>query len=178
MPAFGMRLNGSAPRTVCDAALHGTRGDDEMKRRDFLAVLAATSVIGLPARASAPRVVVAKSPFCGCCTAWIRHMQAAGFDVEAKDVTQDTLYSLKASLGIRQDHASCHTAIVEGYVIEGHVPASDVKRLLAERPSALGLAVPGMPIGSPGMEMGDQKEPYETLLVFTSGKAEVFARHN
>ena len=105
-------------------------------------------------------------------------MQAAGFDIEAKDVTQETLYGLKASLGIWQDHASCHTAIAEGYVIEGHVPASDVKRLLAERPSALGLAVPGMPIGSPGMEMGDQKEPYETLLVFTSGKAEVFARHN
>ena len=149
-----------------------------MKRREFLAALAATSVIGLPAQASAPRVVVAKSPSCGCCTAWIRHMQAAGFDVEAKDVTQETLYGLKASLGIRQDHASCHTAIVEGYVIEGHVPASDVERLLAERPSALGLAVPGMPIGSPGMEMGDQKEPYETLLVFSSGKAEVFARHN
>ena len=149
-----------------------------MKRREFLAALAASSVIGLPAHASTPRVVVAKSPSCGCCTAWIRHMQDAGFDVEAKDVTQETLYGLKANLGIRQDHASCHTAIVEGYVIEGHVPASDVMRLLVERPSALGLAVPGMPIGSPGMEMGDQREPYETLLVFTSGKAKVFARHN
>ena len=178
MPAFGTRLNERGPKTALDAWPRSTRGDDEMRRRDFLAVLAATSVIGLPAHASAPRVVVAKSPSCGCCTAWIRHMQAAGFDVEAKDVTQDTLYGLKASLGIQQEHASCHTAIVDGYVIEGHVPASDVKRLRAERPSALGLAVPGMPIGSPGMEMGDQKEPYETLLVFTSGKAEVFARHN
>ncbi len=105
-------------------------------------------------------------------------MRRAGFAVEARDMTQEALYGLKRGFGISPDYASCHTAVIDGYVVEGHVPADDVKRLLIERPSALGLAVPGMPIGSPGMEMGNEREPYDTLLIYASGEARVFASHS
>ena len=102
-------------------------------------------------------------------------MRAAGFDVQARDLGQPALAAKKAAAGISGGHASCHTAFVGGYVIEGHVPAEDVRRLLAERPEAPGLAVPGMPAASPGMDMGS--EPYEVLLVGDDGSARVFARH-
>jgi hypothetical protein len=103
-------------------------------------------------------------------------MRAAGFTVPMRDVYQDTLWRAKAMAGVRPETASCHTAIIDGYVVEGHVPAEDVRRLLAERPRALGLAVPGMPIGSPGMEVGAQKEAYEVLLLKAGGGTEVFSR--
>ena len=119
-------------------------------------------------------VRVAKSPTCGCCGAWVDHMRQAGFQVEVQDLEYDTLQRLKTHLGISPRHASCHTAQVAGYVIEGHVPATDVARLLKERPSAIGLAVPGMPIGSPGMEMGDQRERYDVVLLKPQGRNEVF----
>ena len=141
-----------------------------MNRRSFIS--AALAALGLATTAQA-----AKSPTCGCCGAWVDRMRAAGFAVDVQNVDQDTLYALKARLGIAPEHASCHTAQVDGYVIEGHVPADDVKRLLAERPDAIGLAVPGMPIGSPGMEMGDEREPYDTLLVQKNGGAAVYAHH-
>lgn len=149
-----------------------------MNRRHLLAMLAASSFAALPLRAEPRRLVVAKSPSCGCCNAWVQHMRRAGFAVETRDMEQDSLYGLKASFGITPDHASCHTAVIDGYVIEGHVPAEDVLRLLAERPSALGLAVPGMPIGSPGMEMGNEREPFDTLLIYASGDAQIFASHH
>lgn len=104
-------------------------------------------------------------------------MERAGFIVDAQDIDQDALYALKAQSGITPELASCHTAIVGGYVIEGHVPAQDVARLLAERPEAIGLSVPGMPIGSPGMEMGGQRDAFDTLLVMADGSTEVFQRH-
>ena len=153
-----------------------------MHRRAFLAGAAATPILVTPllattARADAPVVSVAKTPTCGCCGDWVDHMRAAGFEVEVQDVADETLAGLKQRLGLAPDQTSCHTAQVEGYVVEGHVPAEDVRRLLAERPEARGLAVPGMPAGSPGMEMGDMRDPFDTLLIGTDGTAAVFARH-
>lgn len=150
-----------------------------MNRRTLLLAGAATIATAgrLTAEDSAVTIDVYKSPTCGCCSAWIAHMRNAGFEVRARDVDQDTLWAVKARAGITPELGSCHTALVDGYVVEGHVPAGDVKRLLAERPEALGLTVPGMPIGSPGMEMGDQREPFATLLVLPGGATEVFHRH-
>src|SRR6056297_475789 len=129
-----------------------------MNRRHFiLAGIAsglATAMVGRPALATPGQMEVFKSPTCGCCSAWIEHMSRAGFSVDARDVDQEALYVLKARSGITPDLASCHTAFVDGFVVEGHVPAADIERLLTERPDAIGLSVPGMPIGSPGMEMG------------------------
>ena len=125
--------------------------------------------------ATLPPVVVYKLATCGCCQTWSEHMQAAGFPVETRD-TQD-LDAIKAEAGVPYGQGSCHTAKVGDYFVEGHVPADDVKRLLAERPDALGLTVPGMPIGSPGMEQGYTHEPYDVLLVAKDGTTTVFAHH-
>ncbi|MDK3073820.1 DUF411 domain-containing protein [Sedimentitalea sp. JM2-8] len=148
-----------------------------MNRRHFIMTTLALATASRPLHAAPTRIEVYKSPTCGCCSAWIEHIARAGFAVDSRDVDQDTLHSLKARSGIAPELASCHTAIVDGYVIEGHVPASDVERLLAERPDALGLTVPGMPIGSPGMEMGEEREAFDTLLILRDGTSEVFARH-
>jgi hypothetical protein len=149
-----------------------------MHRRAFLAgVLAAPLAASVAPAADLPRVSVAKSPSCGCCGAWVDHMRAAGFEVEVRDVSDEALVALKRRLGLAPEHASCHTGQVDGYVVEGHVPAEDVRRLLAEQPDARGVAVPGMPIGSPGMEMGSTREPYDTLLIGTNDEVHVFARH-
>ena len=127
-----------------------------------------------PALAESPEITVYKSPTCGCCSKWADHLRENGFTVETVDV-QD-LSAVKRRYGIPPALQSCHTAVVEGYVVEGHVPAADVRRLLAERPDAAGLTVPGMPIGSPGMEQGDTAEPYDVLLVH-DGETAVFASH-
>ena len=121
---------------------------------------------------------VAKSPTCGCCGAWVDHMRQAGFDVKVENLEHDALQALKARLGISPRHASCHTARIAGYVIEGHVPAPDVRRLLQDRPQGIGLTVPGMPIGSPGMEMGDEREPYDVVLIKPDGSGETFQAHH
>lgn len=120
-------------------------------------------------------VVVYKSPNCGCCVKWIDHLKQAGFTVETRDEAQMSL--IRTKLGVTETVASCHTATVNGYVIEGHVPAEDIRQLLAKRPKAIGIAVPGMPIGSPGMEVGDRVEPYQTLLFNAEGKTTVFNQH-
>ncbi len=130
------------------------------------------------ASAEVPEITVLKSPSCGCCMAWIEHLRAAGFEVQARDVTQDVLWAAKAQSGLTPEVSSCHTARIGRYVIEGHVPAQDIRRLLAERAEGLGLSVPGMPIGSPGMEMGDEREPYVTLRLKADGSTDVFARHD
>lgn len=104
-------------------------------------------------------------------------MAEAGITLSAKNVPKSVLTARKSALGITRETAACHTAEIGGYVIEGHVPAEDVKRLLAERPNAVGLAVPGMPIGSPGMETGSPSQPYAVLLIKKDGSTEVFARH-
>jgi hypothetical protein len=140
-----------------------------------LAVGLALAVAGAPAGAAAePEVMVYKTPTCGCCNKWIDHLKRAGFTVKSEDLPDLSL--LKQMHGVPQRLGACHTALVDGYVVEGHVPADDVKRLLAERPKVVGVAVPGMPIGSPGME-GGTPEPYEVLTFTRAGATTVFARH-
>lgn len=140
------------------------------------AAAAAVMPISLASIASAGETVqVYKDANCGCCGGWIEHMRSAGYDVEATDLNYEALAAKKAEAGIDDAHASCHTAFVGGYVVEGHVPAADVRRLLSERPEAVGLTAPGMPVASPGMDMGN--EPYDVLLIRDDGTAEVFARH-
>ena len=152
-----------------------------MNRRHFIltgiASGLAAAMVGRSALASLGQMEVFKSPTCGCCSAWVDHMTRAGFDAVARDVDQETLWTMKERAGVTPELSSCHTAFIDGYFIEGHVPASDVQRLLSERPDALGLTVPGMPIGSPGMEMGNQRDAYDTLLVLRDGSTEVFERH-
>lgn len=146
-------------------------------RRTVIALAAAAIALPALGRAAGVRVEVAKSPTCGCCSAWVAHMRAEGFDVAVRDVPQDLLNQIKARAGVSPDVASCHTAAVEGYVVEGHVPAADVRRLLAERPAARGLSVPGMPVGSPGMEMGAARDPYDVILIGLDGATSVFSSY-
>jgi hypothetical protein len=143
------------------------------------ALIAAAVILTLATatHAGEPKVMVEKSPACGCCTGWVEHMRASGFEVEVRDVTPERLDLTKRVLGVGSDYQSCHTAVVDGYVIEGHVPSADVRRLLAERPLAIGLAVPGMIIGSPGMEMGNEHEPYDVLLLDNSQGATVYSSY-
>ena len=122
--------------------------------------------------ADLPTVLVYKSPTCGCCNGWIEHLEAAGFAVDARDVRD--LMTVKVDGGVPTAMSSCHTALVDGYVVEGHVPAEQIKRLLAERPAIAGIAVPGMPIGSPGME-GPNPQPYQVWSFGHDGSAAVFA---
>jgi hypothetical protein len=144
-------------------------------RRDVLVGLAAGLMLGRPALAEGlPRVAVAKDPSCGCCEKWVAHLREAGFTVT---VTEGPVNPVKASLGVPRDLASCHTAEVGGYVVEGHVPAGAIKRLLAETPKATGLAVPGMPAGSPGMEVeGMEPDTYAVILFGPEGRSP-FARY-
>ena len=124
---------------------------------------------------SLPPIVAFKSPTCGCCELWVEHMRAAGFQVEVKD-TQD-MGAIKAEAGVPVGQGSCHTAKVGKYYLEGHVPAADVKRLLAEAPDARGLIVPGMVPGSPGMEQGGVTKPYDVLLLAKDGSTTVYSHH-
>ena len=141
-------------------------------------ILAAAALVCTFATAAiAESMEVWKSASCGCCAAWIAHVEKNGLSARTHDVAAGQLARLKAESGLSPDLQSCHTAKVGGYVVEGHVPASDIKRLLSEKPDAVGLTVPGMPIGSPGMEAGDETEPFEVLLVRRDGTTEVFSRH-
>lgn len=142
----------------------------------MLRAAGAAALMGFAPYAFAQRsgaVTVYKSPTCGCCGDWVKHMRANGFQVEAHDVND--VSPMRRRYGVPGSLASCHTAVVGGYAIEGHVPAADIKRLLRERPKVVGLAVPGMVIGSPGMEQG-APQPYETLAFDAQG-SRVFARH-
>ena len=123
-----------------------------------------------------PRVLVHKNEYCGCCNGWVEHMRKAGFPVEVRNV--DNLDPVKTRVGVPAGKGSCHTAEVGGYFIEGHVPAADVKRLLSERPDARGLVLPGMPLGSPGMESPDGRSvPYTVELVGPRGETTPYASH-
>ena len=125
--------------------------------------------------ATAEEVVVYKSPTCGCCGDWIKHLQSNGYKVTVHD--RQNLNPIKAEMGVPRRLQSCHTAKVGDYVIEGHVPAEDIARLLQEKPQVAGLTVPGMPMGSPGME-GPRKDPYDVLTFQRNGRTAVYASHN
>lgn len=130
---------------------------------------------GDPVAGAAGEVVVYKSPVCSCCAEWVEHMEDAGFDVRVEHPRD--LASVKGRLGVRPELSACHTAVVGDYVVEGHVPAADVKRLLQERPAGVaGLAVPGMPVGSPGME-GPGSDPYDVLTFDRRGGTAVYASY-
>lgn len=121
-------------------------------------------------------IEVWKTPTCGCCKVWVKHLEKEGFSVKANDVPQTG--PIRTKLGIPDDMGSCHTGLVAGFAIEGHVPAADIKRLLAEpeslRQQVIGLSVPGMPIGSPGMEMGNKRDKFDVMLVLKSGSSRVY----
>jgi hypothetical protein len=146
-----------------------------MLRRNLFRMVAPLALLVSAQSAVAATLLVTKTAFCGCCKAWVERMRAAGFTVEVKDVADVTPTARK--LGVPDDVRSCHTAQIGGYAIEGHVPAADIKRLLAERPKAAGLAIPGMVMGTPGMEHGDHSMPYEVILFDRNGKTRVFAVH-
>lgn len=134
--------------------------------------------VGTPAivASAMPVAIVHKSPTCGCCNAWIEHLRAAGFAVEVRETAD--LGPVKERLGVPHGMGSCHTAEIGGYVVEGHVPAGDIRRLLRERPRARGLVLPGMPIGSPGMEVPDGRvQPYTVQLVTPEGTTTAYSAH-
>lgn len=141
--------------------------------RAVLPLLAGFTMFSVSASA-AEKVDVYKSPSCGCCKGWVEHMRHEGFEVDAHDMPN--VIPTKQRMGVPPSMGSCHTAVVGGYFVEGHVPAEDVRRLLAERPDIAGLAVPGMPMGSPGMEFG-KAVPYDVIAVGRDGSTSVFASH-
>ena len=138
-------------------------------------LLFAASSAGMAFSAEMQKVDVYKSPTCGCCTLWVEHMKKSGFSVEVHEVRN--VMPFRQRFGVPDAMGSCHTAVVGGYAIEGHVPAADIKQLLREKPKAAGLAVPGMVQGSPGMEQGQGKDPYNTLLFSADGRSTIFAAH-
>jgi len=153
-----------------------------MQRRTLLLNTLALAVGAAAGQAGAstsarPVIEVWKTPTCGCCKDWIKHLQANGFEVKAHDVSDAVKRDYRQRLGLADKFGSCHTALVNGYLLEGHVPAREIQRLLKEKPRALGLAVPGMPVGSPGMdgpEYGGRKDPYDVLLVQRGGTSSVY----
>ena len=150
-----------------------------ISKRNWLitAFLLASNLVNPGVQAQVTTLVVWKDPNCGCCQMWIDHLHAHGFKTDVRDVGNT---AARKRLGMPEQFGSCHTASVAGYVIEGHVPAAEITRLLKERPAALGLAVPGMPIGSPGMdgpEYKGRKDAYEVLLILKNGQSKTYQRY-
>lgn len=141
-----------------------------LSRRDWIKAAAALLVTdsavarALEGMAKPGAMTVYKSPTCGCCSEWIKHVRRAGFTADVRDVSDDQLSQLKETLGVPGELQSCHTAVLGAYVVEGHVPADLIQKLLREKPAGTLLAVPGMPAGSPGMEVGSRKDPYDVVL--------------
>lgn len=153
---------------------------DMFSRRKLLigtAALAATSPLRTLAQGVGPSIHVMKDPNCGCCSAWIDILANDGFAVTTEASAETLLMRYKLDNGIPQEMVSCHTGRVDGYIIEGHVPVADIRRLLLERPDAVGLAVPGMPYGSPGMGPESQREAYDVFLIRRDGSNEVFTSY-
>lgn len=141
-----------------------------------VAVVALAAGVGLMGQSRARTVDVYKSPTCGCCSQWVDHLRSHGFQVRVTD--SESVDQLKTKHGVPQQARSCHTALIDGYVVEGHVPATDIQRLLKERPQIAGIAVPGMPIGSPGMEVPGMKPQAFNVIGFSKdGSTRVFAAH-
>ena len=151
-----------------------------LSRRQLLTFVS-SSIVAVPLAALADGtsldIHVVKNPQCGCCTAWIKILIDKGFSVTTEDRSGSLLTDFKAESGIPVNMMACHTAKIDGYFIEGHVPASDIKRLIADRPDALGLAVPAMPYGSPGMGPEDEREAYDVYIIGANGAAEVFQHY-
>lgn len=153
-----------------------------LSRRHLLAALPLAGAFLVAPRlvraATGTPIEVWKDPSCGCCHDWIAHMEANGFSFTIHDTGNN---AVRTRLGLPQKLGSCHTALVGGYLVEGHVPASDVRALLQQKPKALGLAVPGMPVGSPGMDgtvYGNRRDPYDVLLVARNGSTRIFKSYN
>ena len=144
-----------------------------MTKTMFGAIAFAAMFLGSAAHAAT--MTVYKSPSCGCCGKWVEHVEKHGFTVQV--IPTADMMALKNKLGVPGEMMSCHTTKVGNYIVEGHVPAADIKRLLTQKPKARGLAVAGMPMGAPGMEHGDHREPYSTMLIGLDGKTKVFAQH-
>jgi hypothetical protein len=147
-----------------------------VKRRNILVAITSLIVLAIssPSQSSGPLITVFKTPTCGCCGKWVEHLKANGFTVKVQEVNDTSAYE-------KQNHVprtmeSCHTAVVNGYTIEGHVPAAEIKRLLNEKPKAVGLAVPGMPVGSPGMEAA-HSEAFSVFVFDEGGRTSVYARY-
>ena len=156
-----------------------------MNIRNITFAAAAVAVAGLGVATYAqmkpvsarPAAVVYKTSTCGCCSMWVDHLKANGFQVETKDVSSDEVRAVSKAAGLKDEGASCHTAKIGNYVVEGHVPASDIQKMLAEKPAIAGIAAPGMPMGSPGMDQGGAKEPYDVIAFTKDGKTSVYAKH-
>ena len=152
-----------------------------MNRRDWLQLAFATAATsaftrGVTSTRVATNITVYKSPTCGCCANWVEYMKKSGFTVDAHDVDEAMLEQVKTTAGVPRALRSCHVALATGYAFEGHVPADLVKKVLSEKPRILGLAVPGMPAGSPGMEMGSRHDSYEVMSYDRAGTVAVFAK--
>ena len=156
------------------------RTKESFSRRQLL-IFASNSIVAAPLAALAdgtfPDIHVIKNPQCGCCTAWIKILIDKGFNVTSEDRSGSLLTEFKIESGVPNYMMSCHTAKIDGYFIEGHVPAREIKRLMADRPDALGLAVPAMPYGAPGMGPEDEREAYDVYIISADGTAEVFQHY-
>ena len=152
----------------------------QLSRRQLL-IFASSSIAAVPmigfAYEAGTNIHVVKNPQCGCCNAWIEILTDKGFNVTTEDRSGSLLTEFKIESGVPENMMSCHTAKIDGYFIEGHVPASEIKRLLVDRPDALGLAVPAMPYGSPGMGPEDEREAYDVYIIRTDGTADVFQHY-
>lgn len=157
---------------VASACTDASAGESTDGSADATTVASAERTAASSTDQELPTILVYKSPTCGCCNGWIEHLEAAGFTVDARDVRD--IMSIKVDAGVPTPMSSCHTALVDGYVVEGHVPAEHVKRLIADDPEIAGIAVPGMPVGSPGME-GPNAQPYQILSFTRDGQAAVYA---
>lgn len=148
-----------------------------MNRRELLALLPMFAAARLDVLAQGTKMTVYKDPSCGCCAIWVTHLEKAGFSATVSEAAD--MAAVKNQLGVPAALRSCHTGVVNGYAIEGHVPAADIQRLLKERPAVVGLAVAGMPIGSPGMEApGMKPQPFDVIAFEKGGARRVFASHN
>ena len=183
LPRIPARLAATFAAALCVTAACGpsnaSSANVEQQTRERAASAAATprvtaAVASGTASSDTNRLVVYKTPTCGCCGAWVEHVRDAGFDVEVHDLA--SVDSVKDASGVPADLRTCHTAHIAGYTIEGHVPASDIRKFLRERPKVAGIAVPGMPIGSPGME-GGYKDRYDVLTFGGTTPSRVFASH-
>lgn len=139
-------------------------------------LIGGSSAIAATAHSPTYDLTVFRSPTCGCCGDWLNYMKAEGFEI--KDNITAEMDTVKQTYGVSKPLSSCHTALINGYVIEGHVPAEDVRQLLAEKPSVVGITAPGMPMGSPGMEMGDRVDDYTVYAFNTENKVIPFAQHS